>query len=149
MRLIYDGNSLEHHGIKGQRWGVRRYQPYPKGHKGGKEIGEAAKMDSRLKKKIDEAAKMDSRMEKVRSMSDGELLNAINRLKMEKQYFELSGNSITQGESFVKNLLISIGTTAITTFATNLAVKGGQAAVAAIMKKATPNSVFNAIYKKK
>ena len=33
---------LEHHGIKGQKWGIRRFQPYPKGHKGGKEVGEAA-----------------------------------------------------------------------------------------------------------
>lgn len=32
---------LQHHGILGQRWGIRRFQPYPKDHKGGKEVGEA------------------------------------------------------------------------------------------------------------
>lgn len=28
-------NELWHYGVKGMHWGIRRYQPYPKGHKGG------------------------------------------------------------------------------------------------------------------
>ena len=36
-------NELQHHGIKGMKWGVRRFQPYQKGKtvKGGKEVGKA------------------------------------------------------------------------------------------------------------
>lgn len=35
----YNEDFIEHHGIKGMHWGIRRFQPYPKGHSGGKFLG--------------------------------------------------------------------------------------------------------------
>lgn len=36
--------EIYHYGIMGMHWGIRRFQPYPKGYKGkGKVVGEAAK----------------------------------------------------------------------------------------------------------
>lgn len=63
--LAEDDLFIEHHGIKGQKWGVRRFQPYRQGMKvaGGKVVGAAKKVkqrfkdigDARQKKKADKA----------------------------------------------------------------------------------------------
>lgn len=44
------GDELYHHGIKGQKWGIRRFQPYRQGMKvlGGKVVGAAKKVKQRF-----------------------------------------------------------------------------------------------------
>ena len=46
LDILCTGDYIEHHGIKGMHWGIRRFQPYPGDYTGGgKYIGKAQKKE--------------------------------------------------------------------------------------------------------
>lgn len=74
-------NELQHHGILGMRWGVRRDRG----------------PDGRVVRST------------VSEMSTRDLQELVNRMNLEKQYIQLTTKEISKGRKIVNELLLSIG----------------------------------------
>ena len=109
-------NYIYHHGIKGMKWGIRRFQNKngsltPAGKKRyGEKPGDLKKTSSK-KEEPSETPKKTSGKKSISEMSDDELRKQINRLNLERQYRQLlsdgaSGNSqqVNKGKSFIDDL---------------------------------------------
>lgn len=108
-------NELTHWGVKGQKWGVRRYQNKDgsltaAGKKRQKDWSDDAKEASNLKKK------------KLSQMSNSEIRKLNERLQLETNY-----KNLTKSKSFVKD----IGKNSAKEVAKGIASKAITAAVSA------------------
>jgi hypothetical protein len=74
------GDELYHHGIKGQKWGIRRFQPYRQGMKvvGGKVVGAAKKVKQRFKDIGDARQKKKAAKEKAKSVKKAQATRKAN-----------------------------------------------------------------------
>lgn len=109
-------NEIEHSGIKGMRWGVRRYQyqdgsltPEGKRRYGsydgkGNRIGSkaATKTQAETAKK---AVESKSKTKSVSEMTNAQLKAAIERKKLENEYAALNPKQVSTGEKFVKGVV--------------------------------------------
>ena len=143
--------ELYHFGIQGMHWGIRRFQPYPKGHTGGKEVGEAAKKKRKrgevtiqpVKPKPaiqvhEDYAKAHERKD-VRTMSDAELRSVLNRYDMEKRYSQINPSAAKKGQEFVSKA-IKVGTTVATITTTAINIYNNIDKITGIAKKMTGGS---------
>ncbi len=98
-------SELKHWGIKGMKWGVRRYQNkdgsltpagkkrYSDGSTSSSSTSKSSQTSQQPKKKT------------VSEMSDQELRDAVNRLRLEQDYAKLNPEKVSRGKKFVDNLL--------------------------------------------
>lgn len=100
-----DYDQLYHHGIKDMKWGIRRFQNKdgsltPAGRKRyGNRPGHDSDSES-----VSEKPKSSGSKKSVKEMTDAELNAAVNRLRLEQQYRQLSPEKVSLGKKFVDSL---------------------------------------------
>lgn len=114
---------LEHHGIKGQKWGVRRYQ----NEDGTRTAAGKKREQSRSEEPAHEDYNKAHSEKSVKDMSDAELRTRLNRLQMEKQYSQLTNSDTNKGKEFVsKAMKVATGVATATTTAITIYNNAGK-----------------------
>lgn len=135
-----------HYGIKGQRWGVRRFQPYSKGQKKGKTVGKASRASKRQRKEEAIISDRQQALQNRRHLSDNELRRRINRLRMEEDFKSLSKRDLDTGRKRSSKVLSAIGNKATAVVAAAVTGAAIYAIRQAILRKpGTAEGFVNAV----
>lgn len=146
--------ELYHWGIKGQKWGIRRYQNKdgsltPAGKKRyNTEMGKLRAEEKAIKNKLATRAKMDKldakkksveelrkqldnpdsapKKKSVKEMTDEELSNAIRRAELEQRYNSLHPKRVSAGEKFMKEAIGPAMSSSAKTLMTDFLTKKGK-----------------------
>ena len=116
-------NELEHHGVKGMRWGHRK-TPVRSSRQNSSSTKTSSNRSSTKTSSNRSSKKTPSKKSKIKSMTDSEIQSRIKRLEMEKRLSTLSNEDRHPGTSFVKNALKDSGKQVLTTVGKNAMIGG-------------------------
>ena len=146
--MIYKQTTeLYHSGIKGQKWGIRRYQNedgtlteagkerykdikniYRSGMQTARSVSNIEERSKRNKAKKDLASELKKTEESLKNMSDDDLRKIVNRMNLEEQYKIAKDKRSTQkGKASTKEIL--------DTFGDVVGIIGGLAGIAVVVSK--------------
>ena len=123
-------DELQHHGIKGQKWGVRRFQ-----NADGSLTTAGKQRASAIKKHTDAKNRG--------TLTNAQLKQKIERLQLEKQLRELTNAEVNSGRVYAQKILKDVGSKVLTTAASGALLYAGKAA---ITKSFSPQEFANAIF---
>lgn len=109
-------NELYHHGIKGMRWGVRRYQN-----------SDGTLTDAGKRRNAKQQREWNAK--NASQLSDKELSNQILRLQRERQLRDLTDDVVRPGKKHVKDLMRRYGDQVLSTAVTAAVTTGASIAI--------------------
>lgn len=115
-------DELMHHGVDGQKWGVKNGPPYPldKGHK------TSGKRKYRTDKGYHQKNQNGSKKRKTSQMSNDDLKREINRKELEQRYSDLSDAQVSRGRQKVMDMVRDYATVAAAVLTTAKLIETGR-----------------------